>query len=135
MHVVDLNLLQQSQYLELLEESRDEPMFYGKPLDPKRDRQIVLNKDGDVVGAFEFTRTYWEGRYYWRTNRPYVFKKYRGQGLLVPALTEWYSDRRPALAWIDEENIASIRLFFSLGFTRDKPYVMHGKQGHFYVLS
>ena len=132
--VDELNLLQMDQYTELLEESRDEPMFYGKALDPKRPRQIVLDEEDNVVGAFEFTRTYWEGTYYWRANRPYVLKKYRGRGLMVPALRFWFLNRRPALAWIDEENIASIRLFFSLGFSKDKPGVMHGKQGHFYVL-
>lgn len=130
----ELNLLQRNQYLELLEESRTEPMFYGKALDPKRPRQIVLDDNDNVVGAFEYTRTYWEGTYYWRANRPYVLKAHRGKGLLVPALRLWFLNRRPALAWIDDENLASIRLFFTLGFERQHPGRMHGKQGHFYVL-
>lgn len=130
----ELNLLQRNQYQELLEESRDEPMFYGKALDPKRPRQIVLDENDNVVGAFEYTRTYWEGTYYWRANRPYVLKAHRGKGLLVPALRLWFLNRRPALAWIDDENLASIRLFFSLGFEKQHVGTMHGKLGHFYVL-
>jgi len=132
--VDELNLLQQSQYQELLEESRSEPMFYGKPLDPKRRRQIVLDDDNNVAGAFEFTRTYWDGTYYWRANRPYVLKKYRGRGLMVPALRLWFLNRRPALAWIDDENVASIGLYYALGFEQVKFGMMHGKRGHYYVL-
>ncbi|BCM95058.1 hypothetical protein [Burkholderia phage FLC6] len=132
--VDELNPLQLEQYHALLEESDSEPMFYGKPLDRKAKRQIVLDDDDNVVGAFEYTRTLWEGTYYWRANRPYVMKAHRGKGLLYPALRLWFLNRRPALAWIDDENLASIRLFFSLGFSREYAYTMHGKLGHFYVL-
>jgi RimJ/RimL family protein N-acetyltransferase len=130
----DLSLEQERQYDALLHESKDETFFYGDKLDPKRSRQVILNEDGNVVGAFEFKRMYYDGRYYWRTNRPYTLKAYRGQGIMGQVLKEWYAQRRPSIAWIDEENLSSIRLFASIGFVQERAAEMHGKSGHFYVL-
>jgi RimJ/RimL family protein N-acetyltransferase len=131
----DLSLEQERQYDQLLLESQDETFFYGDKLDPKRTRQVVLNEDGCVVGAFEFKRMMYDGKYYWRTNRPYTLKAYRGRGIMGQVLKDWYAVRRPSIAWIDDENLSSIRLFASIGFQEERAAEMHGKQGHFYVLT
>jgi GNAT superfamily N-acetyltransferase len=126
---------QERQYDALLLESQSEVFFYGDKLDPKRTRQVILNEMGNVVGAFEFKRMFYDGKYYWRTNRPYVLKNYRGLGIMGQVLREWYAVRRPSIAWIDDENLSSIRLFASIGFMEERAAEMHGKPGHFYVLS
>jgi hypothetical protein len=122
------------QYLALLEEANSEQFFYGTPLDPKAFRQVILH-GGNVVGAFEYGTTEFEGRNYYRTNRPYTRKEFRGQGHMREALEFWYVHRRPALSWIDDENVSSIRLFQSLGFRIGRSYFHKNKDGHFYILT
>lgn len=121
------------QYEGLLEEAKKEKFLYGIPLDPKQKRCVILQK-GTVVGAFEFGTSEQEDVTYFRTNRPYTLKAYRGQGLMFEALTHWYAARRPAMSWIDDENAASITLFSRLGFVKDRALNYQNKDGHFYFL-
>lgn len=124
---------QLKQYKALLKDSKNEEFFYGVAMDPDRPRQVILY-EGDVAGAFEYSTSKFEGKSYQRTNKPYILTEFRGKGLMKSALEEWYKDKRPALAWIDDENEASIKLFLSLGFKEWKKGEQHGKSGQYYVL-
>lgn len=110
----------EKQYKHLLQESRKDRFFDIDPTDKEYDnykRQVVIlgNK---VVGAFEFYKSEFEGKSYFRTNRPYVLNAYRGKGIMLEALSRWYEHRRPAMAWIEDKNISSIRLFQNVGFRK-----------------
>lgn len=121
-------------YQELLKTANADPHFYGIPLDKDADRTLLCTDD-DVVGFFEITRQAWfEGTAYWRANRPYTAPAYRGQGFMREALEKWFRNRKPAMAWIDDDNISSIRLYQSLGFAKNKALVHKDKNGHVYLL-
>lgn len=122
------------QYEALLEEAKSEAFFYGTPLDNMVDRQLVI-VDDRVIGCFEHGKITFEGKSYFRTNRPYTKKEFRGKGYMLEALKFWYMDRRPAMSWIDDENISSIRLFQNLGFRQGKAFFHKNKDGHFYFLT
>lgn len=122
------------QYQHLLEESDSEPSLDGVKLDPSVKR-IVFIDDGVVIGACEITYTNFEDKSYFRTNRPYLMKQYRGRGLMFEALSYIYRTKRlPSLARINDDNESSIRLFTRLGFVRGRAEVNRGKEGHFYFL-
>lgn len=130
----DLDNDQFSQYVSLISESKDEPYFYGLGLDINKPRQVIIDDHSTVVGVFEFGTTEYEGKFYHRTNRPYVLNAYRGKGIMSPVLRDWYKTRRPALCWIDDENVASIKVFISLGFEQGLRFQAKTKWGHFYIL-
>lgn len=122
------------QYEALLEEAMKERFLYGVPLDPKQKR-CVLVQEGNVAGACEFSTSEQEGVTYFRTNRPYTLKAYRGKGLMFEALSHIYKTHRPAMSWIDDENTSSIALFTRLGFVKDRALHYKNKDGHFYFLT
>lgn len=124
----------QKEYEALLEEANAEPFFYGQPLNPKALRMVVV-KDCMVVGCFEIGTTTYEGRVYYRTNRPYTKKECRGKGYMLEALKLWYNKRRPAMGWIDDDNLSSIRMFQNLGFVKAGPLFHKDKNGHLYFLT
>lgn len=128
-----LNEQQKIQYDNLLEESKEEPYLYGKGLVPALSRQVIVH-DNNVVGCFESGQILFENKMYHRTNRPYTAKAYRGKGLMFDALQDWYSYRRPAMCWIDDDNQASIALFTRLEFIRKEPFFHKEKDGHIYIL-
>lgn len=121
------------QYEELLEESNSETFFYGTPLNHMKERIVVI-EDDQVVGAFEPGVIEYQGRYYSRTNRPYTPKEFRGRGYMQNALRLWYFDKKPAMAWIDDDNVSSIRLFQNVGFVKDHFLHHKGKDGFVYFL-
>lgn len=121
------------QYDALLEEAKQEKFLYGVPLDPKLKR-CVLVENGIVVGACEIDASEQEDVTYFRTNRPYTLRAHRGKGLMFEALSHLYKTNRPAMAWIDDENISSITLFTRLGFVKEKHLHYKNKDGHFYFL-
>lgn len=123
----------QEQYEALLLEANNEPFFYGNPLDPNAPRMVVVI-DEFVVGFFEIGTMEYEGRSYYRTNRPYTKKDCRGKGYMLDALKSWYNRRRPALSWIDDDNLSSIRLFQNLGFVSKQALFHKNKHGHLYIL-
>lgn len=129
----EIELPQLAQYQELLRESGMETFFYGTPLNHMKER-IVLIVDGNVVGAFEPGTVSYDGKIYYRTNRPYTFKEQRGKGYMLEALKQWYQNRRPAMCWIDDSNLSSIRLFQNVGFRRDHDLEHKGQQGSIYFL-
>lgn len=136
MNIISSNILEQpqiTQYEALLEEAKSEAFFYGEPLNHIKQRQVVI-LDGKVVGCFEHGTIDYEGRSYWRTNRPYTMKAYRGRGLMLAALIQWYSTRRPAMCWIDDDNTSSIRLFQNVGFRKETALHHKDKDGHIYLL-
>ena len=121
------------QYEELLEESNKEDFFYGEGLNHMKERVVVITDDM-VVGFFEPGTTQFEGKSYFRTNRPYTRKSVRGNHLMRDALIQWYKGRCPGLAWIDDQNVSSIRLFQAIGFVKSKPFFHKKRDGHFYLL-
>lgn len=125
---------QQEQYQALLVEANKEPFFYGNPLDPKTPRQAIIYRR-DVVGFFEDGKVEYEGKSYFRTNRPYTGREHRGQGYMLEALKFWYLDRRPAMCWIDDENISSIRLFQNVGFRVYSKLHHKNKDGSVFLLT
>jgi RimJ/RimL family protein N-acetyltransferase len=129
-----LNSTQEKQYQALLKEAETERFFYDIPLNHTKQRQVIIDEESNVIGAFESSRIGYEGRNYYRTNRPYVFEQYRGQGIMTTVLRDWYKERRPALCWIDDENVASIKVFISLGFEQGLRFQAKTKWGHFYIL-
>lgn len=122
------------QYEALLREAETEEFFYGIPLNHMTPRMVIVVED-QVVGCFEYGRLEFEGRGYHRTNRPYVLKQSRGKGIMQEALQFYYKDKRPAMCWIDDENISSIRLFQNVGFRQDKSLFHKGTNGHIYLLT
>lgn len=130
----ELEQPQIAQYEALLEEAKSEAFFYGTPLNHMKERQVVI-VDDQVIGAFEHGKIEFEGKSYFRTNRPYTKKEFRGKGYMLEALKFWYVHRRPAMSWIDDENISSIRLFQNLGFRKYKALFHKDKNGHFYLLT
>ena len=126
---------QEIQYRALIEESKNEPMFDGKPLDPSKTRQVIVNEIGEVMGCFEIATREFEGRSYYNTNRPYLRQDFRGQGVMGQALAEWYKVFRPGIAWIANDNERSVHLFTSLGFKPVKAWPGKGKDGFFYILT
>ena len=137
MELVNSNELEQpqiAQYEELLEEANSEAFFYGVPLNHMASRQVVIIDD-NVVGCFEFGTVQYEGRSYHRSNRPYTLRAYRGRGLMLAALIHWYAFRRPAMCWIDDDNISSIRMFQNVGFRKSDPLNHKGQDGHVYFLT
>lgn len=131
---IELQQPQIQQYEALLEEAKSEAFFYGIPLNHMASRQVVIIDD-KVVGCFEFGKVQYEGRSYHRSNRPYTLRAYRGRGLMLAALIHWYTFRRPAMCWIDDDNISSIRLFQNVGFRKSDPLVHKDKAGHVYFLT
>lgn len=131
---IRLTAEQKVQYHQLIHESVGEASLYGVPLNPLPARQVVI-VDGKVVGAFEYGQGTYDGKTYHRTNRPYVLREYRGNGIMQIALESWYKFRRPAMAWIDDDNIASIRLFQNVGFRKTDKLFHKEKDGHVYILS
>lgn len=137
MEVVSVHQLEQpqiKQYEDLLEEAKSESFFYGVPLNHMTDRQVII-VNGQVAGAFEFGKAEYEGRSYHRTNCPYTMRAFRGQGIMLDALSHWYAFRRPAMCWIDDENVSSIRLFQNLGFRKASSLFHKGKDGSVYFLT
>lgn len=121
-------------YQELLTTANADPYFYGIPLNPETERTLLCSDD-DVVGFFEIGMQNWfEGTAYYRANRPYTAPAYRGHGYMHDALKQWFKDRKPAMAWIDDNNISSIRLYQGLGFVKTKALVHKEKNGHVYIL-
>lgn len=121
-------------YQKLLVSADEDPFFYGVPLDKETPR-ILICTDDDVAGFFEFGRTTYDGKSYFRANRPYIAPTQRGKGIMKEALKHWFGIRKPAMAWIDDENISSIRLYQSLGFVNNHPLIHKQKDGHVYFLS
>jgi RimJ/RimL family protein N-acetyltransferase len=123
---------EQEQYEALLDKANTDPQFYGIKL-PDVER-VVMFLDGEVIGFFEPEKMEYKGYAVFRSNRPYVAKEHRGQGYMHQALKMYYSQRKPGLAWVDDDNIASIRLFLSIGFKKEDAFFHKNKNGHFYIL-
>ena len=137
MEVKSVHSLEQpniAQYEALLEEAKSEAFFYGVPLNHMAERQVVI-LDNEVVGCFETGKVEYNGKSYHRTNRPYTLKAFRGRGLMLAALIHWYAFRRPAMCWIDDENISSIRMFQNVGFIKSGALTHKGQLGHTYFLT
>lgn len=122
------------QYEALLREAESEEFFYGIPLNHMTPRQVIIIDD-QVVGCFEAGTLEYDDRRYHRTNRPYVLKAFRGKGIMQEALQFYYKDKRPAMCWIDDKNISSIRLFQNVGFSKSHPVFHKGTDGHIYFLT
>lgn len=122
------------QYDALLEEANQEEFLYGIPLDAKQKRCVIV-QDGVVVGVCEVSTSEQEDVTYFRTNRPYTLKAHRGKGYMFEALDYLYKANHPGMAWIDDNNAASIALFTRLGFVKERALRYKEKDGHFYFLT
>lgn len=131
----DLPLNIKQQYDRMLIDSVNEPHFHGSMMNPMKVRQVLVNEDEEVMGCFETATRMYEGKSYYNTNRPYLLPKWRGQGLMEQVLRDYYQLLRPAIAWINIENTASIRLFQKLGFERGPVFNTSDQQGHYYFLT
>jgi len=98
----------------------------------------ILNGD-DLVGFFLNRRVMnIKGVNYYRSGMPYVTKANRARGYAKKALSAYFENHRPGMAWIDDTNAASIATYKSIGFKKDKEK-SHEKDGvtyygHWYVL-
>lgn len=122
-----------TEYDRLMDEADMERFFYGERLNRKTERTIIVIGE-TVVGFFEHGRVSFNGVPYYRTNRPYTALAHRGHGYMTKALVEWYANRRPAMSWIDDENLSSIRLFQNVGFRKVEAFHNKHRDGHFYKL-
>lgn len=133
----DLSPEQQTALQSLLDVADQDPIFVSGPCERPRPRQVVIDdRTGVVVGCFEPRETVQGGVTWYRTNRPYVVPAYRGRGIMRHVLSHWYQDRQPAVAWIRDDNRASIALFQSLGFKPEwaMPVGPDDTPGHEYIL-
>lgn len=96
---------------------------------------VVYQATGKVIGFLTPQKTSYKGERYWRPGALYLLPEYRGKGIMRYVLQDYLSTHNPAMAWIDDHNHRSIRLFKSLGFVQDKPYRHENAPGHWYILS
>lgn len=133
-----LNTKQKKQYKELIKQSKTDPFLAStrQMKTPWRYPYVVVNENGDVVGAFDAIKLDFEGIQYARAGNPFVLHEYRQQGYMKAALVKYFATRRPAMAFIVDNNKASIALYESLGFREwKKGHVAGVGKGHYYKLT
>ena len=106
----------------------------GKNQVPKGENRTAILKDGVVVGFLSPYPFVLQTEMYQRAGPLYLAPEHRGQGIMREALRDFFKKHTPGLAWIDDTNEASIKLFVSLGFTRHSAWpAANGGEGHWYT--
>ena len=107
----------------------------GEGTVPNHEHRVGVMKDGVTVGFFSPYVYDLLGERYWRAGPLYLKSEERGKGIMRLALKDFFASNKPGLAWIDDTNKASIKLFVGLGFTRHSAHPgRNGAKGHWYTL-
>jgi RimJ/RimL family protein N-acetyltransferase len=86
----------------------------------KRCIVILYGKDEQPVGFYTPKKQNMKGVDHWRAGTLFILKDYQGKGIMSAVLKDFFESHQPGLSWIEDTNNASIALFKSLGFKRDK---------------
>jgi GNAT superfamily N-acetyltransferase len=99
------------------------------------DKRVAVLRDALVVGFYTPRQQTYVGQKYWRAGALYLDPAFRGQGIMRTALAQFFDVDVPGLAWIEESNASSVKLFTSMGFkTTTQKSLPDGSVGHWYVL-
>lgn len=106
----------------------------GKGNVPKGENRTAILLNGTVIGFLSPYEHVLMGDTYHRAGPLFLLPEYRGKGLMREALLAFFQDHTPGLAWIDDTNKPSIKMFVSMGFTRHSPWPAEsGGSGHWFT--
>lgn len=129
----DLRGEEQAKARALVEEAQQSEFLKTNSLPGEDDRQFVYHGE-DLIGFYSPFKQQLLARTYWRAGPLYLSPQYRGQGHMACVLQEFFAHHEPGLAWIDEDNKASQRLYVGLGFKRHSQHPgKGGRAGWWYT--
>jgi len=134
--LTSLNPRQQIAFKKILKEACENQF-----LSPDEDQQvlkktcvvILYGNTDDPVGFYTPKSQTWGEQRWWRAGTMFLALRYRGKGIMKAVLEEYFSHHPRNLAWIEDKNKDSIKLFTSMGFTKDEPKEYAERPGHWFI--
>ncbi len=101
---------------------------------PRAQTRVGIYEGETLVGFFSPFEFKLQEQVYWRCSPLFLAKEYRGKGLMRKVLWAFFHDHSPGLAFIANDNKASLKMFIDLGFTRHSAIkAANGEQGYWYT--
>lgn len=112
----------------ILDKANNEDIYLKDGIEKDRYR-VAIFYENLIVGFFQPFKIRLNNKLYWRTGNIYILPTYRRKGLGSKAITEFFKDKENGVAFIDTDNLSSIRAFEKSGFVKDKDYSVVGNRG------
>lgn len=136
-NALTLSASQQSQLTRLLQLAQQDRFLHApdEPVVREGEYRMAVLCEEAVAGFFSPRRQSMLGKVHWRAGALFLETPWRGQGVMEHALRAFFLTHLPALAWVDDANAPSLKLFAALGFAQGKAKAAQdGGQGHWYTL-